>query len=136
MINIKSNLKNKNEFLNLTPLIDIVFLLLIFFMVTTNFIETDGVDIKLPEANARAVLDTENITIYVTNEDKIYFKGKFLTLSELKDKLKEDIALSPNKIVILKSDKNAKVDIAVKILDIAKSLGADKLVIATKRDDK
>ncbi len=132
MINIKSKINNNKEFLNLTPLIDIVFLLLIFFMLTSNFIEKEGIKIKLPESSSKTVVHNENITIYVTKENRIYFHGNFVSQKKLPAILKQAIDNSDSKIVILKADKDSKVEIAVNILDLAKSLGAKKLVIATK----
>ncbi len=133
MVNIKTKINKSKEFINLTPLIDIVFLLLIFFMLTSNFIETEGIKIKLPEASSKTVVQNENITIYVTKDSKVYFNGKFLSLKELPVVLKRAIENSDTKIVILKADKQSKMEIVVKVLDFAKSFGAKKLVIATKK---
>ena len=133
MVNIKTKINKSKEFINLTPLIDIVFLLLIFFMLTSNFIETEGIKIKLPEASSKTVVQNENITIYVTKDSKVFFNGKFLSLKELPVVLKRAIENSDTKIVILKADKQSKTEIVVKVLDLAKSFGAKKLVIATKR---
>ena len=136
MVNIKSKITNNKDFINLTPLIDIVFLLLIFFMLTSNFIEKEGLKIKLPEASSKTVVKNENITIYVTKESKIYYKGKFVPVKDLRGILKQAIENSDTKVVILKADKDSKMEVAVKVLDIAKSLGAKKLVIATKKSNK
>jgi biopolymer transport protein ExbD len=133
MVNIKTKINKSKEFINLTPLIDIVFLLLIFFMLTSNFIETEGIKIKLPEASSKTVVQNENITIYVTKDSKVFFNGKFLSLKELPVVLKRAIENSDTKIVILKADKQSKMEIVVKVLDFAKSFGAKKLVIATKK---
>lgn len=135
MVDIKSKITNNKEFINLTPLIDIVFLLLIFFMLTSNFIEKEGIKIKLPESSSKTVVKNENITIYVTKESKIYFKGKFVSINDLSNVLKEAIENSNTKVVILKADKESKMEVAVKVLDLAKSFGAEKLIIATKKNN-
>ena len=132
MIKIKSKLSEKKEFINLTPLIDIVFLLLIFFMLTSNFIEKEGINIKLPESTAKTSVNKEIITVYITKDNKIYFKGGFVNDSEIYEKLKDALKKSDSRIIMLKADKNSRMEIAVKILGIAKSLGAKKLIIATK----
>ena len=135
MINIKRvNKNNGNGGINLTPLIDIVFLLLIFFMLTANFIQNEGVKINVPKTKSSpAEVKNKNIVIYLTRDNKIYFKGKFLNRDELFTELKQDLSLNPDKVVILKSDKRALVENAVAILDIAKQAGAKKFVIATKK---
>jgi biopolymer transport protein ExbD len=63
MINIKRSETNNKNSINLTPLIDIVFLLLVFFMLTANFIENQGIGIKLPESSKRTIVKNEPITI-------------------------------------------------------------------------
>ncbi len=135
MINIKRATRNRlNGGINLTPLIDIVFLLLIFFMLTANFIQNEGLKINVPKTKSTpGKVKKENIIIYLTRENKIYFKGKFLTENQLFNELKKEIITNPEKVVILKSDKQALVEKAVKILDIAKNAGAKKFVIATKK---
>ncbi len=133
MINIKTKINKSKDFLNLTPLIDIVFLLLIFFMLTSNFIEKEGIKIKLPESSSKTVVKNDTITIYVTKENKIYFHGKFIDIKTLPIVLKDAISNSDTKTVILKADKDSKMEIAVKVLDLAKTFGAKKLIIATKK---
>ncbi len=136
MVNIKRRNTNENAGINLTPLIDIVFLLLIFFMLTANFITNEGLNIKLPETKSKlSYIKNEPIIIYLTSSNRIYLKGKFYTLSQLQKILPQEIKNNETKTVILKSDKDAKVEMAVKILDIAKISGAKKFVIATKRSN-
>jgi len=136
MINIKRRATSSDGAnINLTPLIDIVFLLLIFFMLTANFVVNEGIKIKLPETKARSELAKKPIVVYLTKDNRIYFKGRFVTLDQLKTLLPQQIAENVTKTVVLKSDKNAKVDIAVKILDVAKLSGAKKFIIATRKEE-
>jgi len=132
MINIRKRQNGQNN-LNLTPLIDIVFLLLIFFMLTTNFIEEEGIKIKLPESKSQTAVQEEVIKVFLTKDGKIYFKGKEIALNQLFDLIKTNLTLSKQKIVILKADKNVPLKKAVNILDIAKAAGAKKLIIATDK---
>ena len=135
MIEIKRDTKFQNGAnLNLTPLIDIVFLLLIFFMLTANFIQNEGVKVNVPETKSSpSEVKNKNLIIYLTKDNKIYFKGKFMNSNELFHEISYEINKNPTKVIILKSDKDATVDKAVEILDIAKRAGAKKFVIATKK---
>ncbi len=126
---------NKGAEINLTPLIDIVFLLLIFFMLTANFVVNEGVKIKLPETKAQQEMAKRPIVVYLTKDNRIYFKGKFVMLDELRHILPGEVANNLTKTVVLRSDKNAKVDMAVKILDVAKLSGAKKFIIATRKEE-
>ncbi|MEA3493131.1 MAG: biopolymer transporter ExbD [Candidatus Margulisiibacteriota bacterium] len=118
-----------NTYLDIAPLIDCVFLLLIFFLLTSSFIEQNGFEIDLPKAVFSSNLDDKNITIYVTPQEDIYMKGKRLKLSDLKNALS-----SIKKPVVIKADKDVRLGIVTKIMDIAKACNVGKLSIATMFD--
>ena len=117
----------------LTPLIDIVFLLLIYFLLTTNFMVEEGVNIKLPQAKASAPQIEEEITVYIDQEGRVLLKNKEVSLPKLFDALKEMIGESPEKVVMVKADRSVTVDKVVKVMDVAKAAGAGRLVLATEK---
>ncbi|MBT9132523.1 biopolymer transporter ExbD [candidate division NPL-UPA2 bacterium Unc8] len=118
--------------LDIAPLIDIVFLLLIFFMLTAHFIVQPGIEITLPTAKAAEPREAEDIIISITKENEIFLNDKWIDISELKDSLEEKLELSSKKTVILKADEKINLGLAVKIMDIAKQANAEELVISTK----
>lgn len=118
--------------LDIAPLIDIVFLLLIFFMLTAHFIVQPGIEITLPTAKAAEPREAEDIIISITKENEIFLNDKWIDISELKDSLEEKLELSSKKTVILKADEKINLGLAVKIMDIAKQANAKELVISTK----
>ncbi len=122
-INIESGLKQ----LEITPLIDCVFLLLIFFMLTSNFVVRRGINIKLPRASVQEVVKTRVVTITISSEDIIYLDGKIFTRGELERYLKK---LKPHSIFI-KADRDSTLGVVVEIWDICKQLGINKIGIAT-----
>ncbi len=117
----------------LTSLIDIVFLLLIYFLLTTNFLVDEGINIKLPKAKATKPQVEEDITVYVSKVGKIFVGKKEFQEGELYNFLKDKISKNKNKFVVVKSDRNAIVQRAVKVMDIAKAAGAEKLCLATEK---
>ena len=117
----------------LTPLIDIVFLMLIYFLLTTNFMVEEGVNIKLPQAKASAPQIEEEITVYIDQEGRILLKNKEVSLPKLFDALKELIGENPEKVVMVKADRSVTVDKVVKVMDVAKAAGAGRLVLATEK---
>jgi len=125
----KRKIKSEELFraIELTPLIDCVFLLLIFFMLTSNFILVPGINVKLPKAVTSQHIHIQRVVIVVTSEDIIYFEGKPVTLKELFKILKEKKAES----VFIKADKDVSLGRIVEIWDICKKLGIDKIGIAT-----
>ena len=120
--------------LNMTPMIDIVFLLLIFFLLTTNFITEEGIKVKLPQARSTTAQTQEDITVFISKEGKIYIRNDELNESRLFDRLKALIGNDPHKLVIVKADREIMLNKAVKVMDIAKTAGAERLCIATEAD--
>ena len=118
----------------LTSLIDIVFLLLIYFLLTTNFMVDEGIQVKLPQANATSPQTEEEITIYVDSTGKVFMDNRAVPLNELflivKGKLGEKAGIP----VVIKADKSVMLNKAVRVMDVAKAAGADRLVLATERE--
>jgi len=125
--------RNRNRnFIDMAPMADIVFLLLIFFMLSSSFIVQPGIRIKLPKAVSSEIDLTKIIVIDVTREGRIFLNGKNYTLRDLPSILSEELSRVKEKKVIIKADENTRHGFVVKIMDIAKLAGAEKLVIATE----
>jgi len=118
----------------LTSLIDIVFLLLIYFLLTTNFIVDEGIAVKLPHARATAPQVDKEITIYVDSAGKVYMGEQIVPLNMLFAKIKADLSANADRPVVIKADRSVILDKAVNVMDIAKAAGAGKLVLATERE--
>ena len=118
----------------LTSLIDIVFLLLIYFLLTTNFMVEEGIKIKLPQAKAAAPQTEEVITVYVDQQGRAFLGTQEVSLARLFDRLKEMIGGQENKLVVIRADRAVMLNKAVKVMDIAKAAGAGRLCLATEKD--
>jgi len=118
----------------LTSLIDIVFLLLIYFLLTTNFMVDEGIKIKLPQARATAPQTEETITVYVDQQGRAFLGTEEVSIARLFDRLKEKIGFQENKLVVLRADRAVILNKAVKVMDIAKAAGAGRLCLATEKD--
>jgi len=117
----------------LTSLIDIVFLLLIYFLLTTNFMVDEGIAVKLPHAKAIAPQTEKEITIYVDSAGKVYMDEQVVPLNLLFAKIKARLSGNIDLPVVIKADRSVILDKAVKVMDMAKAAGAGKLVLATER---
>lgn len=120
--------------LPLTSLIDIVFLLLIYFLLTTNFLVDEGITIKLPQAQAGAPQTEEVITVYVDVEGEAYIDRQKIAPDQLFDRLKAMIGQNRDKMVVVRADRTVILNRAVKVMDIAKAAGAGRLCLATEKD--
>ena len=118
----------------MTSLIDIVFLLLIYFLLTTNFMVEEGIKIKLPQAKASTPQTEEVITIFVDAYGRSFMGQEEISLDRLFDRLKEQLASRQNDLVVIRADRAVILNKAVKVMDIAKAAGAGRLVLATEKE--
>lgn len=127
--------KSKNSLggtLDLTPVVDVVFNLLIFFALSLNFAATSGgINVKLPSATSAEPVKTEQVTINLTKDGKLYFNDKTIDIKGLTEKLGE--VKDKNSIVIIRADDSVPHGKVVQVMDIAKSEGLSKLAIAVQQ---
>lgn len=122
--------------IDLTPMIDVVFQLLLFFMVTTTFISSQGIDVELPRSSAQVVLsDKKDVNIWMTTEGAVYVDEVPMTTAELRALLKRRAEADPNAQVVIKADQGVSHGRVVAVMDLARSLGLSKLAIATEVAD-
>jgi biopolymer transport protein ExbD len=129
----KKEKKGLGESPDLTPMIDIVFQLLIFFMVTAVFAVTPGLDIKLPEAEEAQAPEKENLFIVVDQDGNMKLNHQTVTFASLRDKLQEKRKLLDNTtMIIIQGDERATHGQIVQIMDIARQVGIVDQIIATE----
>jgi len=129
--------KNKTKIMadiNITPLTDVVMVLLVIFMVTTPLMMNEALKIKLPTAVTAEPQIEQTTTVSVSPDGKIYLNKAQVSLDDLKGLLSSRMATSPDKTVVIKADKTIIYGTVVKVLDIAKESGALKLAIATEHE--
>lgn len=129
-----------NMILELTPLIDVVFLLLIFFMVATTFEDLSGIKIDLPQSTIKEIKDVKEIQIIIDENSELYLnyreaskskKSIKVTLENLKEELAEKLLNSSEKNVIITADKKLDYGFIVEVMTISKEAGASSLDIDT-----
>lgn len=118
--------------LDMTPLIDCVFNLLIFFLLTSSFIFQPGIKINLPKAVTSEVIQERSIVITIIKEDQIYFNEKLIPLSELKEKL--SAVSRQNKPILIKADRTVSLGQVVNIWDLCRDAGVLQINIATNQE--
>lgn len=117
--------------IDIVPLINIVFLLMIFFMFTSSFVVQPGIKVNLPKAITSEAVKYENAEIIISSENIVYFNGKALATQELETLLKQ---VAKNKQgVLIKADKRASLGRMVEIWDMCRDLGVTGINIATNQ---
>ena len=119
--------------IDLTPLVDTVFLLLIFFMLSTTFVVSPGIKVDLPKASKERVFrEKRELRITITKDNRIYLDGRRVKMEELERALKERGKKAPRTLVIIRADAKAFHGNVVQVMDMAKSAGLNRLAIATR----
>ena len=122
--------KQRNEALNIISLIDIMFFLLLFFLLTSVFVDP-GIPLELPEATtAEFQPDQVERVIYISKSGELYVNKQFIPVDSLFAVLSEMLQGSANKQVTIKADKEVDFGVFVRVMDIAKKAGGQDLVIA------
>ena len=117
--------------LNLTPLIDVIFLQLIYFMLTSSFIMQPGIKINLPEAATTETVREQEIFVSVSEEGVIFYRDVPVTPEILGRRLSEKALETENLILIIKGDKKSEHGTIVMVMDVARKAGIDRMAIAT-----
>ncbi|PJA97542.1 MAG: biopolymer transporter ExbD [Ignavibacteriales bacterium CG_4_9_14_3_um_filter_34_10] len=117
-----------------SSLTDIVMLLLIFFLLTSQFVIQTGVKVKLPGAKNNEQLAPAKLVISISKNERIFFGNKEISLDELAGKISQVVSDSKESNLVIHSDKDAKLDIIIKVIDAAKGIGINKFTIETEKE--
>ncbi len=117
---------------NLTPLIDIVFLLLVFFMLTSHFVRDEVLNIDLPEADSGDTLDEpQQIEVIINDLGEYSINKQIVSLEALQEVLIEELKDQEEKVVRIRGDENVDLGVAISAFDAARKAGASGIDIVT-----
>lgn len=117
----------------MSPLIDIVFILLIFFIVTTVFVDETGVEVNKPEATSAVALQKNTIMIAVTASGEVYHGGRIIGVDGVRSVVAAMLESDSELPVVVQGDTDANLGLSVKVLDAAKLAGAKSVHLATAK---
>lgn len=132
MLNISAarRANTKNLELNMAPLIDMVFILLIFFLVTTSFVKETGVEISRPVASTAVGKIKATILIGVTKDSVIHMDRRQVDVRAVRANVERALAENPDGSVVIVADKESLTGLVITIMDACKLAGADNISIA------
>ena len=122
---------------NFSSLTDIVMLLLIFFLLTSSFVTTRGLDVVLPEGSQSSQPDNLRLDVSVDEEGKVYFQDEQTDFDNLGSLVQAELAKEEEgdtAIVVIRADRTLDYDIVIRVLDDIKGAGATKFFLATEED--
>ena len=118
----------------ITPMLDIVFIMLIFFIVTTTFIKETGVEVNRPNASTAVADERGNILIAITENNEIYIDKRLIDIRAVRANVERLKAENPEGSVIIQADKSSKTGLLVETMDQVRLAGVQNVSIAAEKD--
>ncbi len=122
--------------LNIAPLVDVVLLLIIFFMLTSHFIEEEGIDLTLPTSNTAVQKAASPIVVSITGEGNVFLNERPISIKSLSFHLIPILGKEEKKEVMVKVDRDCRVQILVSVMDEIRKAGAKAVVLSAQRDER
>lgn len=132
MLNISASRRaaKKSLELNIAPLIDMVFILLIFFLVTTSFVKETGVDISRPTASTAVAKNKSTILIGITRDNTIHLDRREMDVRAVRSGVERAMAENPEASVVIVADEDSRTGLVISVMDACKLAGAENVALA------
>ncbi len=131
MIGLRRRSSVEEAAIDMAPLIDMTFLLLIFFIVNTNFVKETGIEVKRPEAATGAAMKGDLILVGISAAGTIHMNGRAIDLSAVRPLVSQARLKSPKAPVVIVADESSRASIIVRVIDECKLAGATEISLAT-----
>jgi biopolymer transport protein ExbD len=119
--------------INITPMLDIVFIMLIFFIVTTSFVKEFGIDVNRPSnAPVQEQQQSEVIAVRIDENDQIYIQERLVDIRAVRANIESGLALQPDAAVVVIADRLADAGLLVRVVDQARVAGAERVSLAAR----
>ena len=120
---------------NITPMLDIVFILLIFFIVTTSFVKETGIDPARPIAQTAVKAERGNILVAVSANDRVWMNRRRIEMTDVRQHLEAALAESPDSSVVIVADEHASTGALIDLMDRVGLAGVERVALAAEPED-
>ncbi|ALU45650.1 MULTISPECIES: biopolymer transporter ExbD [Pseudoalteromonas] len=120
------------EEINMTPMLDVVFIMLIFFIVTASFVKEAGIDVNRPEAATAVKKQRANILVAISDKGEIWINKRQVDIRAVQANIERLKAENPQGSVVIQADKKATTDTLIKVMDASRAAGAFDVSIAAQ----
>lgn len=120
---------------DLTPMLDVVFILLIFFIVSTSFVKESGIDVSRPSARTAKAKESAHILIAINENNDIWIQQRQVDLRAVRSNVERLKAESPEGGVVIQADKGSETNTLIEVMDQVKMAGIEDIAIAAKKVD-
>jgi len=121
--------------INITPMLDVVFIMLIFFIVTASFVKESGIDISRPDAATAERKERGNILVVITESGQIWIGRRQVDIRAVRANIERLHAENPQGAVVIQADENSKNGLMVRVMDAARLAGVTNVSIAAEVSD-
>ncbi|MEP7705063.1 biopolymer transporter ExbD [Paraglaciecola sp. 25GB23A] len=118
--------------IDMTPMLDVVFIMLIFFIVTASFVKESGIDVNRPEAATAVKKDRANILVAISDKGEIWINKRRVDVRAVQANIERLKAENPQGSVVIQADKKANVETLIKVMDASRSAGVFDVSIAAQ----
>ncbi len=119
--------------INITPMVDVILVLLVIFMVTANFLKKESININLPKVQAADPNVAQSVQVAITRDGKILLEGQSTTEEKLFANLQRDSKFRPNMRLTLSADENLSYGTITKLMGIIRKAGVTKIALSVKK---
>lgn len=127
----RNNKKKDSIGINITSLVDILFILIIFLLASTTFLEQPALNIELPKAKSAGLTNVQEFVVSISKKGEIYLNNKVVSTKSLGRLLEAEMKKDEKKSIILKADKDVNYGLVIEVMDILRGAGVKKLVAMT-----
>ena len=128
----KIRVEEEEAAIDMTPMLDIVFIMLIFFIVTTVFVKEAGIEVNKPGASEAVMPKNANIFIAITDKGEVWMDKREIDIDSVRANLERLMAEQPSDVLIIQADENAEHGIVMQVMDQIKAAGIDRISIASE----
>lgn len=118
--------------IDMTPMLDVVFIMLIFFIVTTVFVKEAGIEVNKPDASEAGIRKNANIFIAITDDGSVWLDKREVSVESVRANIERLLTEQPTDYVIIQADVKAKHGVVVKVMDQVKAAGVDRISVAAR----
>ncbi len=128
----RRHVEEADDDVDMTPMLDIVFIMLIFFIVTASFVKESGIDVNRPSAATAEIKERGNILVAITENDQVWVDNRQVDPRALRANIERLHAENPQGAVVIQADKNSKNGLLVQVMDAARLAGVLNVSIAAE----
>ena len=129
---LKHRAEEEDASIDMTPMLDIVFIMLIFFIVTTSFVKEAGIEVNKPDASNATKQKSANIFIAINEDGDVWMDKREVDVERVRANIERMLAEQPTEVVIIQADEKAEHGKVVEVMDQVKAAGISRISVAAK----